>query len=294
MKAEFKEKTYELQFHAELTKKTNIAYAPDQIDEALLGFDGSFFLGHPMRIFPFPFVRARRRHRLVGIIAKDIQGIGDTLDSRLPPFRLNLFVQYKRPEWLSRRNAGEWSAWNAPYYRYAIDSLQQKRLEAIIDAAGDRAAVIYAAAAFYKNADLFRHMEKSEVIANSNIGSASRMSGHSKFTYSGPGSVGFAHSDPERVESPTLDALLEGGMKNKELPFTQHLLETKRTLQEAVLKKKSEIDPWEAAKRALVGGDINELYTSATDTWLDAAISIAAFRLAFDTSIISIGELRQP
>jgi hypothetical protein len=44
MWAEFKEKTFETAFVGELRLLTNVIYAPDQCDEALLGFDASAFV----------------------------------------------------------------------------------------------------------------------------------------------------------------------------------------------------------------------------------------------------------
>lgn len=289
MKALFKEKTYESYFLAELARKTNVLYSPDQVDEALLGFDGAFFLRHSDRRGPFPYIRLRRRGRLIGMSASEIDGIGETLDSSLPTFRLNLFVQYKRPEWLSRNNASEWSTWCQPYYRYKIEGEQQKRLEAIITAAGDRAAVVYAAAAFHESSDLFRYSETGKIIENSNIVSAAFLTDHSKFTYIRPGSCGVAHSDPEPVEGPAFASLLEGMAKNEGQSFTKQLQETTRTIEMALRRDETAYALWEASKRAIIGGGIDELSPAVRETWLDAAISVSAFTQAFDTDVIAVG-----
>lgn len=148
MWVEFKEKPYETYFLAELARRTNILYSPDQTDEGVLGFDGAFFLALPEWREFFPFVRMSRWHRFGGIPAAAIDEFGQALNERLPPFNLNLFVQYKRPEWLGRSNASEWPSWDAPYFRYAIEEKQQRLLERIHQIAAGRAAVVYAAAAF--------------------------------------------------------------------------------------------------------------------------------------------------
>lgn len=121
MKAQFKEKTYETAFLGELWAQTNYVFAPDQWDEFNLGFDGAAFLPRDFLPSIFPFVRRRRWHRYIGISATEINNFGKELNDRLPPFKLNLFVQFKRNEYLKYRNSKEWPIWNSAYYRYSIE-----------------------------------------------------------------------------------------------------------------------------------------------------------------------------
>lgn len=223
MWAEFKEKPFETYFLAELSRLTNILYSPDQTDEGILGFDGAFFLPLPEWSDFFPYMRFRRWRHLVGIPASAIDDFGQALNDRLPPFNLNLFVQYKRPERLSRSNAAEWPSWNTPYFRYTVEEKQQQLLEKIAAAAAGRAAVVYAAAAFHKSAELFAHAEAGTVVASSNIASAELLTGHQRFSFVSPGHFGTGHSEPRNVESPSLDTIIRAADENEPLPFTRQM-----------------------------------------------------------------------
>jgi hypothetical protein len=100
MKAQFKEKTFETAFVGELRLITKLLFAPDQCDEFYLGFDAAAHI--PWEFLPsiLPFVRQRRWERLFGISAGEIGNFGSRLNDRLPPFRLNIFIQFKRNEYL--------------------------------------------------------------------------------------------------------------------------------------------------------------------------------------------------
>jgi hypothetical protein len=289
MWAEFKEKTYETYFLAEVARLTNILYSPDQTEEGALGFDGSFFLPLPARRAVFPYVRFRRWRHLIGIPAGAIDDLGEELNSRLPPFRLNLFVQYKRPEWMKGSNATEWPSWSTPYYRYTIEAKQQGLLENIVGAAAGRAAVVYAAAAFRLNSELFAHAEAGTVVPNSNVASVEMLTGHERFTYMAPGSYGIAHSEPEAVEGPSLDTILARMDGNEGLPFTKHLKLTAQVIEVAMGDDRELRDLWEASRRAIVGGDFAEAYPRGRDTWIEAIISIMAFAQAFDVRVSAVG-----
>jgi hypothetical protein len=208
MKAKFSEKTYESYFQTELGRLTKVSFAPGQNDEGVLGFDGAFLL--PIALLPdiLPYMRGRRWRRFIGFSASDIADFGAELDERLPPFNLNLFAQYKRPEYLARSNATEWSSWSGPYYRYTSDERQQRLLERVALAAHGRAAVVYASPAFWSATDIFTLARDGGIIANSNIADVARLTGHHRFSYVEPGHLGIGHSDPEPVESTPFEAIL--------------------------------------------------------------------------------------
>ena len=289
MWAEFKEKTYETYFLAEVARLTNILYSPDQTDEGALGIDGSFFLSLPARRWVFPYRRFRHWRRLTGISASEIADFGAELNGRLPMFRLNLFVQYKRPEWMHRSNATEWSSWHAPYFRYTIEAKQQGLLENIVETGAGRAAVVYAAAAFRLSSELFSHAEAGTVVLNSNISSVEMLNGHNRFTYIEPGSTGIAHSEPDAIESPSLDTILARMKDNESLPFTKHMKLTAQSIESVLGDDREARDLWEASRRAILGGDFVEAYPRGRDTWIEAIVSIAAFAQAFNVRVSAVG-----
>lgn len=289
MWAEFKEKPFETYFLAEMARLTNVLFSPDQSDEGILGFDGAFFLPVPeFRAF-FPSVRVRRWRHFLGMTASEIDEFGRVLDARLPTFNLNLFVQYKRPEWLQRANATEWTSWNASYYRYTIDAKQQGLLEKILAAAAGRAAVVYAAPAFWESSELFALARSGGIIENSNIASAGMLAGHQRFTYTAPGSYGIAHSEPENIEGPALEAILRRGADNERLPFTKHVKATAGLIERGLDEGAADYALWQFAREAILGGEFGDAYPRARGSWIDAAVSMAAFAQAFDIRVAAVG-----
>jgi hypothetical protein len=100
-----------------------VTFSPDQRDEFLLGIDEAFLLPPPFLMGRLPHMRRRRWARLHRFPLSELDHIGDELSRRLPPFKFNLFVQYKRPEYLSRSSAVEWPAGNSRIFnmrRYHI------------------------------------------------------------------------------------------------------------------------------------------------------------------------------
>jgi len=289
MWAEFKEKPFETYFLAEMARRTTVLYSPDQTDEGILGFDGAFFVPAPYFHVLLPFNRSRRWQHFIGMTASEIDRFGRALDARLPPFNLNLFVQYKRPEWMQRSSATEWASWNAAYFRYTIDAKQQGLLEKILAAAAGRAAVVYASAAFWANSDLFAHAGSNGIIANSNIASADLLTGHSRFTYTVPGGHGIAHSEPENIEGPSLDGIFARAADNERLPFTKHVKATANLIERGLEEGSADYALWLSAREVILGGDFADAYSSARGTWLDSVVSMAAFSHAFDIRIAAIG-----
>jgi hypothetical protein len=234
MQIEFKEKPYEKYFAAEIARLTNVSFSPDQCDEEFLGFDDAFRL--PTWFFRrwLPHVHLRRWSRLNGISVRELDDIVGEFSRRMPPFRFNLFVQYKRPEYLSRKSAQEWSCWDAPYFRYETTPHQQDLLEELERQSRGRAATVYASPAFWKADDLWSSVTAQSVIGNSNIANVTKLRGHSRFTYITHGNFGKGHSDPVDLESPTIERVIEDGTKQEALPFNQHIKRAARELEQSL------------------------------------------------------------
>lgn len=288
MKAQFKEKTFETAFVGELRLLTNELFAPDQCDEFFLGFDAAAHI--PWEFLPpiLPFMRRRRWGRLFGITASEIGDFGRRLNDRLPPFRLNVFIQFKRNEYLKTRNASEWLHWDAPYFRYKIEARQQRLMAKIADVAQGRAASVYAAAAFHLSDELFNFQANETVIENSNIASAELLTAHKVFSYNSAGYFGLGHSDPEEIRSPSIEEILEQSRESEGIPFTKHLKVTAEFLNEISTIDKETSQTLDFAKKALLGGEISEIYPRAEGSWFDAIVTIAAFNHAFDIRTCAI------
>lgn len=224
--AEFEEKTYEKYFGDEIKRKITDAFSPGQMAEHDLGFDESFFVPWLCRniwfrgLFPSPWFWYE------GIDLPDIGYLPTGLVGQLPDFRLNLFVQCKRPEFVSGHRASEWHSWNSPYFRYNLMAHQQQALEKLNEHSAGRAAVVYASPAFWQTSELFHKRASREVVTGSNIAQAAAMTGHDRFTYVASGSFGIAHSEPEQIQGPTVEELIDKGRENERLRWDAHVEKT--------------------------------------------------------------------
>ena len=276
IQAQFEEKTFETYFGHELTRRIYDSFSPGQIAEAYLGFDAAFLL--PWHDLPWPiplfgpwWVRAEP-----GISLHDLTHLLDHVCARLPDVKFNLFVQYKRPERVVGHRAAEWTVWKAPYYRYEIRKKQQNVLSDLDSQSGDRAIVVYASPAYIKSRTLFRFARERRIIPESNIAPVASLNGHSRFTYTRPGSKGVACTDPVEVEGPTLETILEDATSRDAIPYIEHLLWTSRVIEESV-KSDEALSTLDDARRAILS-----LYTLAElsverDTVLYAILTIRAF-----------------
>lgn len=289
MKAEFKEKTYEKYFSSELARLTNITYSPDQVDEFFLGFDDAFFL-RPDDIlrWPFPFMRPSRRRRLLGMTLSELDFLAAEMSELLPPFKFNLFVQYKRPEYLSRRSAQEWACWDAPYFRYFTTPHQQQILEAINTQSHGRSATVYASPAFWRANDLWSIASNERIVANSNIASVARLNGHTTFTYSTAGNMGKGHSEPVTLESVALEALLASGLEQSPMPLVKHMTQTAEQVRSAVAESSIGAPLFELARTAtLKRSPFGERLESSA--FASAAATLEAFSDAFGVAFYAMG-----
>ncbi len=289
MWAEFKEKTYETAFVGELRLLTNIIYAPDQTDENLLGFDVSAFL--PWEMLPpfLPHMRYRRWKHFIGVSAAEINDLGAEMNSRLPKFRLNLFIQFKRPQYLVGKNASEWKEWNQAYYRYKLESHQQKLLHKINLTSKGRAKAFYAVPAFHLSDDLFNKTLDETIIKSSNIVDASLLEGHSKCTFAEAGNIAMAHSQPTEIRGPVIEELISPNETAPEFSFTRNLKETSNLIKTALEEDIASLNTLELGRRAILGGPMSEVYPRAAGSWYDALITILAFSNGFGVKVCCSG-----
>jgi hypothetical protein len=283
METEFKEKTYEKYFSHEVSRLTNISYSPDACDENLLGFDEAFLLPLPWMVSRTPFVRRGRWARMHGMDIRQLDQISDDFSRRLPPFRFNLFVQYKRPTFLQTRGAGEWENWGTPYYRYITTPHQQDLLEKIEQQSLGRAATIYASPAFWKSNDLWDNVKAQTIIENSNIASVGRLKGHGRYTYNSAGFQGKGHSEATDIESPAFESLIGRSQEGEPLRFNTHI---KRAAKLIVETTRSIDDASPLYNQAYSALGIEEFDDRS---FASALAVIEAFSDAFGVSYIAIG-----
>jgi len=289
MWAEFKEKTYEKYFGFELARLTNVTFSPDQCDEAFLGFDDAFFVPWPHLIGRFPHMRRSRWARLHGLSIQEFDRHIGRATKHMPPFRFNLFVQYKRPEYLFRSNAAEWLDWGNPYFRYTTTPHQQDLLEAIEQQSNNRAATVYASPAFWRADDLWGHVKAESVVDHSNIASVGRLRGHSRFSYVGSGCNGQGHSEATPLESTPFKQILETGMGQEGLPFKQHVKRAAKQIEETARGSDFAGPLLKRAREAIIGEWLEDGEAPTEGSLLFALTTIEAFSDIFDVSYYAIG-----
>lgn len=243
MRVNFEEKTYESYFNNELDKMSSFYFPPGQVVEGALGFDVSAqskngklwkILGHPY----FPFHGANLQD-----VARTLnRNIGHIIDS-IPNVKANLFIQYKKPEYITRPNGREWGSWGQKYFRYSINMDQQRVLESIDRNFGDRALVIYAAPAISSLNDLIQCKINGKIIDNSNFQKAIRLTGHSRNTYIQSGTHSKAFSEPKEIEKINLISEIESIEPTDATEASKFIQDTSATIIE-ILKKNA---PYNAA-----------------------------------------------
>lgn len=127
-------------------------------------------------------------------------------DSPFVKFRYNLFLQYKRPDYITRPRASmQYKQWKRPFLRYDIDEGQQDLLFKLERNTTGHAFVLYACASFRKWID----PSKNSFIQNSNYVQPNVLQGHYQYTFVERGKNGCAFSQPTFTEGVDLLKRLE-------------------------------------------------------------------------------------
>ncbi|MEW6011589.1 MAG: hypothetical protein AB1604_09890 [Euryarchaeota archaeon] len=197
MYAEFEEKTYESLMNAEFNTKHNI-FAPGPVFENLLGIDAAFY-SHNIN-----FWRLFNKKIPKGEYIKS--ELWDITEEKLksdvfPPFKCNLFVQYKRSEYIKSARGKEFPYWKKPYFRYKINTQQNKTLCKLEQNISSSSIVVYGCSAFYKNMDLWEFSQAKKIIINSNFVKPLQLANHKRYTFTNHGKEGKAFSEPIDIET---------------------------------------------------------------------------------------------
>ncbi len=203
--AEFEEHSYEAPLYNQLERGNPYVYTPGQVLENKVGFDRGLFVsqmalwqtlgyknplqGAALAYYDWPYAWGPSHPR-----------------GQLPKFRLNLFLQAKRPVYYQRRPRSLKSihGMSGPLWSFRVTQHQQKLLEVLAQKTGRRAHVAYAAAAFHTKSDLFGHTTGRTIVQNSTFPSVRVLSGHDAWYYWMAGATGAANPKPENIEEPAL------------------------------------------------------------------------------------------
>ena len=199
--AQFEEREFGEPLNAQLTGGSGLFWPPGQVLEHVVGFDAAlmvtdvaFWASIGFGAAPAGLVIQRSwwpgwpSHLLRPLFAFRTP----------PPFRLNLFLQHKRPEHLTFGK--EWKHWKAAYYRFVLTPHQQRALEACANSLGPAGYVAYGSPAFHLRPDLFAHIEHRTLAANTHFAPALSLVNHARYTYVAARAAGQAHSEPVKVQ----------------------------------------------------------------------------------------------
>tara|TARA_B110001450_G_scaffold246986_1_gene261563 strand:+ start:90 stop:953 length:864 start_codon:yes stop_codon:yes gene_type:complete len=217
MIAEFEEKEYEIPLNTQLLLNNRNIWTPGQV------FEGNFGIDAALEVTRRDFWRIAGFPRIPNSVILDHYNFGYVWrrlrrNRPLPTFKLNLFLQAKRPDGMRNRSAALRShGLHSPYWRFEIKTHQQDLLLKLKRKLGNRAFVAYGCAAFHHYDDLFAHTENGTLIENSTFVNVERLYGHHKWIYDQPGSIGFAMSEPEFIEDNNLFDEIEKSIKTFEI-----------------------------------------------------------------------------
>lgn len=195
MNCEFEEKQFEQSLNYELAISHEI-YAPGQVLEGVLGFDVALLSSHSHLFAAFAQMVPKGVH-LQSSWWRHLPPNPDLF----PPFKFNVFLQHKRPEFLSTASAREWQSWRGPYFRYDITSHQQVALAALAGCVGNSAIVAYSSPAFWENSSLWDAISAQSLVGKTHFVGAASLSGHGRYTYDSACGRGLAFSEPVSINS---------------------------------------------------------------------------------------------
>ncbi|MFT4508959.1 hypothetical protein [Caballeronia sp. 15711] len=209
MDARYEEKTFESYFNNELDRKTSIYFPLGQVQEGVLGIDSAANSSDWLLWDEFGWVFPRLQGVDLRMVADEMEDYLKKKVQNIPPIKVNVLFQYKRPAVISRSNGKEWDHWKQKYYRYELYAEQHDLLAHLEKSFGAEAIVLYAAPAVDNIDDLVKIKQKNEIIKNTNFRRASELNGHHRNTYVKSGTYSFACSDPERIDNFDLLELFE-------------------------------------------------------------------------------------
>lgn len=212
--AEFEEKEYEGPLYNQLEAGCPFLWSPGQVFEHQIGFDRAMMINNAR--FWKLLARSMPRGAVLSRYSWDF--FPPCHRTRpLPNFRLNLFIQAKRPKSFKQapqhiRAVG----FTGHGWCFEVDEHQQNVLEVVSAKLGAKAAVIYAAPAFNSALSLWRHTRRSSIIDHSTFPDVARLRGHTRWFYNQAGGSGVANPDAEFSNGPSIFERIEG-LRGREL-----------------------------------------------------------------------------
>jgi hypothetical protein len=212
--AEFEERAYEAPLYDQLQGDDPRLFNPGQVLENKLGFDRGLFIAQKAL-----WKLLGRKAPPGGAFLANYNWPGKNAPQKekFPPYRLNLFLQAKRPHYCQRkpRVLRSITSVDAPLWAFPIKYDQQRLLERLAERTKRSCHVAYAAGAFHTYSSLFTHTLGRTIVKNSTFPSAQVLAGHEFWYYQKPGAEGIANPEPDNIrEQPLFRRLFEAATKS--------------------------------------------------------------------------------
>jgi hypothetical protein len=193
---------------------------------------------------------------------------------KVPPGLFNLFIQYKRSDYLHGYSSTHRRHFSGPYYRFGFASprAQLGRLQALAASGASAIEVVYAAPEFHTVDQLMDAMRAKSIVSRSVIVKASQLNPrHRAFNFR-TGHNSIQNPDPEVVESTSGDGLFIS-------PSSGDLLEFRDTVAHAYAAL-GEDREWSKMWRVIREGILTDLDIGADSrdaTLIDQFAEVASF-----------------
>ncbi|AYL60982.1 MULTISPECIES: hypothetical protein [Citrobacter] len=197
--SEFEEAEYRGPLFNQLST-SNLLWEPGQVFEKHIGIDHALLTTHS-------YLHMLHGHHapLDGVVLSrynwDYIWFNRRKKKKLPSFRLNVFIQAKRPQYGQYTpKALKAHGLKSPYWRFEVTPHQQIALEALNLKLKGRAIVCYACPVFHKEALLHKWTVEPKIVEHSTFPDVTVLKSHSAWNFSAPGANGVANSVPTPSE----------------------------------------------------------------------------------------------
>lgn len=238
--ADFEESEFRGPLYNQLERGNHLIWEPGQVFEKHIGIDRGSFVTDRF------FWALHRRGVPLGLVLADHEWRAGwnraVTDKELPDFKLNLFLQAKRPHAGTRPTAKvRKKGITAPFWKFEVTPHQQRALQRLTKEIGRRGLVCYAAPAFHTQSALNQHTRDRDIVKHSTFPKATVLENHGNWYYDAAGTFGVANPEFVRVDTQPIDQLILEIIRDSE-PTNERPAESLANLTAALLRATAQVE----------------------------------------------------
>ncbi len=161
------------------------------------------------------------------------------------PSWASLFIQYKRPDWVTRRRGKFLKLFPGPFHRFELNTKQHSALIQLQSAAAGQALALYASPRFHTNAELAVHRSRRLVLERTAFIGVGVTPGHKHGAYDEVSAR--LCSEPEEVEAFGLASLL-AAVRRLDIRYSESAREGLTAHLEAIARAVETVDQDQTAQ----------------------------------------------